>query len=211
MNSLVWNVEISQRLRISIQLALGALPIGLMFAAFIPLFLIAEILAGALGIPDGAPVIEQANGITWLILFLVIMVGLMVAGYLIGWFLNALIFKLIYRWPDSKLKRVFLNSEIPEHWLKAGDTVVDTTSSSNSAWANTRKKGKFKFILIHGVLAWGAPMFFLMSVFPVFNGNRAASFSYFGLQLCIWVIAGAAFGSFIWYSSEKSFKKNENS
>ncbi|MBK6740960.1 MAG: hypothetical protein IPG64_25500 [Haliea sp.] len=70
MNPLALNVELPQRMRTQPQIAIGLLPIGLMFASFAPLFFLAVLLSSILGIPEDAPVKDQANGMLWLVLFL---------------------------------------------------------------------------------------------------------------------------------------------
>jgi hypothetical protein len=123
MNSLAWNTEISQRLRLMPQLAFGALPIGLMFAAFIPISFITSYLSLGLGIPDDSAVKDQPNGILWLAIFLISMVFLMIVGYLFGWFLNAIILRVVFNWPREKVSDVLLYSKVPTSWLKSTKTV----------------------------------------------------------------------------------------
>jgi len=192
------------------QIALGVLPIGLMFASFAPLFFLAAALSSILGIPDNAPVKDQPNGLLWLILFLLAMVILMIAGYLVGWVLNAIVLFVFFKWPQEKVRRVLLYSEVPPSWLKETNTTIGSASSgvaSTATWAVTRQKGKIHFIFQRGVLAWGLPMYLFMAVLPVINGGIDATAFYFLWQACLWGAAGASFGFVIWHFSEKSYLK----
>src|SRR5262245_24422595 len=103
MRLLALDFEIWRQLRPSYGYALCILPIGLMFAALLPIWLIAEALAAYFGILEGAPVKEQENGWLWLIVFLSIMVVLMIAGYVLGFVLNALILGFAFGWPNDRL------------------------------------------------------------------------------------------------------------
>jgi uncharacterized protein YfiM (DUF2279 family) len=209
MNPLAWNFEIPQRMRTQPQIALGVLPIGLMFASFAPLFFLAASLSSILGIPENAPVKDQPNGMLWLILFLVAMVILMITGYLLGWVLNAIVLRVFFKWPQQKISRVLLYSEVPPSWLKETNTTTGAASSNAtpSSWAATRQMGKRRFILQRGVLAWGIPMYLFMAALPAINGRVEATVFYFLWQACLWGAAGALFGFVIWHFSEKSFLK----
>lgn len=210
MNPLAWNFEISQRMRTQPQIALGALPLGLMFASFAPLFLLTTSLSSILGIPDNVPVKDQPNGLLWLMLFLVAMVFLMIAGYLLGWALNAIVLRILFKWPQEKVRRVLLYSEVPPSWLKETSTSTGAATSGtapNANWAITRQKGKWHFILQRGVLVWGLPMYLFMVVLPAINGRvEPTAFDFFWLA-CLWGAAGASFGLVVWHFSEKSFLK----
>ena len=210
MNPLAWNFELPQRMRTQPQLALGVLPIGLMFASFVPLFLLAMQLSTVLGIPENAPVKDDPNGILWLVLFLVAMVILMILGYLLGWVLNAIALRHLFKWPQEKVRRVLLYSEVPQKWLKEPDTAhgsAGNNAAPNANWAITRQKGKWRFIFQRGVLAWGLPMYLFMAVLPTINGRTEPTAFNFLWQACLWGFAGALFGLVIWHFSEKSFLK----
>lgn len=210
MNPLAWNFEIPQRMRMQPQIALGVLPIGLMFASFAPLFFLAMSLSSILGIPDNAPVSNQPNGLLWLILVLIAMVILMISGYLIGWVLNAIGLRVFFRWSEEKVNRVLLHSEVPLSWLKATNTAtraVSSTKVKNTTWAVTRQKGKWHFILQRGVLAWGLPMYLFVAVLPAITGRIESTPIYFLWQACLWGSGGALFGLVIWYFSERSSLK----
>lgn len=210
MNPLAWNFEICQRMRAQQQIALGALPIGLTYASFAPLFFLVEYLSSTLGIPDNAPIKDPPIFLLFIIMALVAMVLLMIAGYLVGWVLNAIVLRVFIKWPQEKVYRVFLYSEVPPSWLKEIDTATGATNSSatpNTTWAVTRQMGKGRFVFQRGVLAWGVPMYLFMAVLPAINGRADATMFYFLWQACLWGAAGALFGLVIWLFSEKSFLK----
>ena len=119
MNSLALNTEIYRRLRGQPRRALGVLPFGLMLASLVPVVIFSMWLSTALGIPDGAPVRDQPNGLLWLILLLSSFVIFMLAGYFLGWVLNGIILLLVFRWPSGKVIRALLYSEVPQSWLSA--------------------------------------------------------------------------------------------
>jgi hypothetical protein len=74
-------------------------------------------------------------------------------------------------------------------------------------WETTRQKGKTKFILLNGVVAWGVPMFVIMTF--VVNRERVRTDPPWMLLLAavIWAIGGACFGLAIWIISEKKYQK----
>ena len=207
MNPLAWNLEIPQRMRTLPKIALGALPLGLMFASLVPFYFLQVSLQSILGIPDGLPVMDQPGGMLWSVLVLVSLVVLMIGGYLSGWVLNAIVLSVFLGWPQEKISRVLLYSELPPSWLEETHTATGDASSSatSAAWAVTRQMGKWRFIFQRGVLAWGIPMYLVMAALPVINGDVVATVSYLLRQACIWGAAGALFGFLIWYFSERSF------
>src|SRR5262249_4147952 len=93
------NSVTSQSMRPKYALAVGALPNALMFASLVPLARFATWLEGALSIPHNAPIRDQPNGTLWLVVFLVVMVLGMIAGYALGWILNACIARYMFLWP----------------------------------------------------------------------------------------------------------------
>ncbi len=84
------------------------------------------------------------------------------------------------------------------------------TDKHQQRWAAIRAKGCARFVLINGVLAYGLPMFVLMTVCPaLFNFPFAArpSDTYWIWQPVGWAIAGAIFGSAMWWVSERAYRQ----
>jgi hypothetical protein len=74
-------------------------------------------------------------------------------------------------------------------------------------WETTRQKGKVKFILLHGVLAWGVPMFVVMTFFINRQRDTTPSIGMLLVSAVIWAIGGGCFGLAIWTFSEKRYQK----
>ena len=205
---LALNTVLPQSMRIKYQLAIGALPIGLMFASFAPLWGLATWLEANQGVPPNSPIPEHPNGLAWIAVFLLAMVFLMLAGYALGWVLNALISRHVLGWPSDKVRAVYLRSEIPVHWLKDG--VSDTKSAdaeSISKWEAQRKGGAVRFIAVRGVLAWGGPMLIAMYIVPALLKNQPFTLAGVVFSLVLWATGGAAFGALIWHASESNYRK----
>jgi hypothetical protein len=180
-----------------------------MLSALLPLIMFAERLERAMGLPHGAPVNEQANGWLWVTLFLATMVALISTGAALGWLANAVIARFVFRWPADKVRDAFLYSRVPDTWYREPAQVQTNavTSKRMDAWATTRQKGKWHFVVARGVLGWGLPMFFGMSMIPVLIHQVQPSFDYVVSRLLIWAAAGALFGFAIWFFSERQFQK----
>ena len=72
-------------------------------------------------------------------------------------------------------------------------------------WKATRAKGMLRYVLLQGVLAWGIPMFVVMTF--VVNPERSKDALLVGLQAVIWMIGGAVFGTGMWFVSERNYRK----
>jgi hypothetical protein len=70
-------------------------------------------------------------------------------------------------------------------------------------WGKIRHKGKSRFIVLTGVLAWGIPMFLLMTF--VVNRKKWHAPAEIAGRAVTWVIGGACFGWWIWRSSERNY------
>jgi hypothetical protein len=208
MNSLAFNMHISRILYGKYQFVLAVLPIGLMFASLLVLQPFAYWLSSYIGIPEGAPVKDHPNGIIWIVIFLIVMLALMISGYLLGWFLNAMIARIFLGWDADKTRRVFLFSDVPNEWLKDGINLKDLISAANEKWAITRQKGMWNFILTKGVFGWG--MYFIMVILPVMRGKPERIYFYFIWQALLWGGAGSLFGGIMWYFSEKQYIRQLN-
>ena len=74
-------------------------------------------------------------------------------------------------------------------------------------WTNLRKKGKTNYILTNGLLAWGLPMFVVMTFVVNKPETGYISLGMMAINALIWALAGLGFGYFTWVASEKSYEK----
>ncbi len=74
-------------------------------------------------------------------------------------------------------------------------------------WETTRQKGKGRFILLHGVLGYGVPMFFVMTFVVNRQPERALTLSSIIISAVVWLLGGAAFGVAMWALNEGRYKK----
>jgi len=74
-------------------------------------------------------------------------------------------------------------------------------------WETLRQKGKAKFIVQNGLLAWGLPMFIIMT----FVFGRAQKYpltpTLILVHACIWAVAGLGYGWAVWTFTEKKYQK----
>lgn len=74
-------------------------------------------------------------------------------------------------------------------------------------WETTRQAGKKKFILFSGVLAWGLPMFVVMTFIVNRRPEVVLSSAMILLSAAIWALGGALFGWLMWMMSERKYQK----
>ena len=71
-------------------------------------------------------------------------------------------------------------------------------------WEKVRALGMWRYVLLYGVIAWGAPMFVLMTFvvnpFPTFP-------ELIWISAGIWAIGGALFGTTMWWFAERRYRK----
>jgi hypothetical protein len=126
-----FQAKIESNLRGKWPIALVALPIGLGFGSFVPTWFFAHALAYALGIPMNAPVRDQPNGWLWCLLFFIEMEVLLVAGFLLGMVLNALILRLGLGWPWTRVRGAGVCPEWIVYWLER-QTAVSASAASKA-------------------------------------------------------------------------------
>jgi hypothetical protein len=208
MPHLALNTLLPPLMKVRYQVAIGAAPIGLMFASFGLVFWLASWLETTLGIPPNSPINAHPNGTLWIIAFVTCTVALMLLGYALGWPVNQAFCRVALGWPVAKVKAVFLHSEVPSHWLKAGThEVPDLGAQLIAKWEQQRAQGATRYVLKKGVLDWGAPMFVFMYVVPAFTGKQPIEFVALVVNVGIWLIASAGFGLILWLSSESNYRE----
>jgi hypothetical protein len=73
-------------------------------------------------------------------------------------------------------------------------------------WERLRKKGKLKYIIIHGVLLWGAPMAVIINLYFHYRvGYPWLPTAYYITP--IFLIGGFLFGLFMWTFLENRYQR----
>lgn len=75
------------------------------------------------------------------------------------------------------------------------------------AWGKTREMGRTKYILFHGVLFWGVPMFAIMTFFINNRPDRPLTQGMILVSALVWALGGALFGVTTWYINERRYHK----
>jgi len=73
------------------------------------------------------------------------------------------------------------------------------------SWERLRKKGLFKFILIHGMLLWGGGMALFMNLYFVFRLNYPWTPTLYFVTP-IFLLGGLVFGFLLWQILEKRYQ-----
>jgi hypothetical protein len=206
MKLLATNIIVWQAVRSRITWGLSVLPIGLMFAAFWPVFLVASWMDN-IQHPGPGSVEVHANGWMWLVSFLSMILALMLAGYTLGWVLNATIAKYLLGWPGTKVRAVFLQSEIPNEWRRLDGGEVRGPVPGRRSWATTRQRGWRHFVLVRGVLGWGGFVFVATTLPSILTHRPGHSWELILVRAVLWAIGGAGFGLAVWCLMEWLFKR----
>jgi hypothetical protein len=196
---LAFNYSASAALRRKVQFLLGALPMLCMFAPFVPMLKLAYWLDS----PAGAAYNPATNGSSvlflWVLLAIALMIAAMLVGHAIGWLLNMAVAALVLRWPWPRIRAVFIESQLPLEWYRAGlSSQSDADAVASQNWAEERQQGFSRFVLKRGLLAWGVPMFILMVVGPTFLKGEPVTSKGLLTSMAIWAVAGCAFGVSMW-------------
>ncbi len=72
-------------------------------------------------------------------------------------------------------------------------------------WEVMREKGVARFLVLHGVLGWGLPMFIIMTF--VVNHTSLDDLSRIFASVIIWGIGGLCFGYWMWRIGERRYQK----
>ncbi len=196
---LAFNNSASTALQRKVQVLLWALPMLCMFASFVPMLKVAYWLDS----PAGAAYNPATNGSSvlflWVLVAIAVMIAAMLVGHAIGWLLNMAIAALVLRWPWSRVRAVFLESQLPAEWYRAGlSSQSDADAVASQNWAVERQQGFARFVLKRGLLAWGVPMFILMVIGPTFLKGEPVTSKSLLTSMAIWTFAGCAFGVSMW-------------
>ena len=95
-----------------------------------------------------------------------------------------------------------------ELFILAGYDTSKLNLRDFDAWSETRKKGKLNFTLVNGLLAWGLPMFIVMTfvVNEAFD-ESGLIISHVVINGVGWTIGGLLFGATTWFFTERKYHK----
>ena len=90
-------------------------------------------------------------------------------------------------------------------------TLVDRSSGASAAraarWAAIRKRGRRRYILLTGVLAYGLPTALLWSVLMKLTGAAGPFGGLLAIALVIFPLGGIAFGRRMWSINERRYQE----
>jgi predicted lysophospholipase L1 biosynthesis ABC-type transport system permease subunit len=79
--------------------------------------------------------------------------------------------------------------------------------ASIQRWERTRAEGLARYILVHGIVLYGLPMFVLMT-FVVHRQRLSLAFVL--ASGLLWAIGGALFGWMVWHVRERMYRRLAN-
>jgi hypothetical protein len=71
-------------------------------------------------------------------------------------------------------------------------------------WERIRARGLGRYVLVHGVLAYGLPLFLLMT-FVVHREHAAPRFVL--VSAAAWAVGGAVFGWVMWHARDRLYRR----
>jgi len=74
-------------------------------------------------------------------------------------------------------------------------------------WKESREKGKSRYLIQNGMLAYGMPMFVVMTFIVSKAPETGYDAKYIITNFLLWSAAGLLFGFIMWSLNEKSFIK----
>ena len=77
-------------------------------------------------------------------------------------------------------------------------------SEALARWEKARSRGKADFVLMRGVVGYGLPMFIVITFI---SHRKDLSTRFVGISAFVWLIAGAVFGTALWYYFERQRMK----
>jgi hypothetical protein len=75
-------------------------------------------------------------------------------------------------------------------------------------WEKVRRGGKWRFVLINGVVSWGVPMFVVMTFVVNRSPDRPLTPGLVGISAALWAFGGFSFGLVMWTISERRYQKH---
>lgn len=132
-----------------------------------------------------------------------------IAGWHLGWLVNGLVSRYVYKWAVADLRAVYLRSELPEAWLK-----MEKCSDPKAYWKQRHLKdletriavGRLRYVVTRGVVLSGAALFVFVYVTPKILGEESLT----GIGALVYAIpcaiGGAALGEVYWRSMQRNLK-----
>ncbi len=69
-------------------------------------------------------------------------------------------------------------------------------------WSSVRRQGRLRYVLVHGVLMYGLPLFVVMTFFV--HRDRLAT-GFVAISAALWTIGGIVFGLLSWWWWERRY------
>ena len=91
----------------------------------------------------------------------------------------------------------------------AASAINEVAPKDRQRWEITRQKGMWHYVLYTGVLAWGVPMFVVMTFFPFHHRDKPLSAGMILLFGCVWALCGAGYGLGMWSTQERKHLKSK--
>ncbi len=76
-----------------------------------------------------------------------------------------------------------------------------------AAWAKLRQQGRNRYMLIHGMLMYGLPLFVVMSFIVNQPFAQGYTMTAVAIHLGVWLLVGQMVGLVNWLINEKRFAK----
>jgi len=83
---------------------------------------------------------------------------------------------------------------------------------AHQTWANTRAKGKWRYVLSRGLLLAGSLMFLAMGVLIPWSEHSTSEFTPRGyaIDAIVFPLGGLAWGLLVWWMNERNFRNYES-
>ena len=143
MPPLPFNLGIDTLLRRRVVAALFVAPLLLALASFVPFVLLDNLIKAEAGMPLLADMSERPNAAMLNPLSSVAFVLFPLAGYLLGWIVNAAALALA-GWPARRVRSTILRSQVPESWLlrrKRSTDELARLAEEFRQWSTLREVG----------------------------------------------------------------------
>lgn len=179
----------------------------LLFAGFVPLVLLDNWLKIQAGMPLMADLKEHPWG-AWVDHIMgILLVLFLLAGYFLGWVVNAAWLVAVRRWSFSQLRATFLHSQFPPAWLRRTDLREDHLQellAEFDHWSQKRTSGPIPHILAAGLK--GSLAFFLaMASARLFTDDTRLQAHSWILICILSATVGFSVSTMIWFWREHRF------